>query len=132
MAKIDPVALAQVLIRCPSVTPQDAGAIGVLAEALETLGFASHRLRFETPGSAPIENLYARFGASAPNFCFAGHTDVVPTGDAKLWRCDPFAAEIREGTLYGRGAADMKSSIAAFAAAAERIISRGPFPGSIS
>jgi len=129
MAMIDPVALSQALIRCPSVTPEDAGAIGVLAEALETLGFVCHRLRFETPGNAPIENLYARFGASAPNFCFAGHTDVVPPGDAKLWRCDPFAAEVRDGILYGRGAVDMKSSIAAFAAAAERTIARGAFAG---
>src|SRR6476660_2951503 len=109
---IDPVALAQAMIRCPSVTPEDAGAIGTVAEALERLGFTCDRLRFETPGTAPIENLYARIGSGPPNFCFAGHTDVVPPGDAKLWFCNPFAAEIRDGVLYGRGAADMKSAIA--------------------
>jgi succinyl-diaminopimelate desuccinylase len=129
---IDPVALAQALIRCPSVTPADAGAIGILAAALEGLGFACNRLRFETPGTAPIENLYARIGSSAPNFCFAGHTDVVPPGDPKLWRIDPFAADIRDGVLYGRGAADMKSAIACFVAAAERVLATGPLRGSIS
>jgi len=132
MTAIDTVTLAQDLIRCPSVTPEDAGAIGVVAGALERLGFTSHRLRFETPGSPPTENLYARIGTHGPNFCFAGHTDVVPAGDVKLWRSDPFAAEIRDGALYGRGAADMKSSIAAFIAAADRFRARGGFKGSIS
>ncbi|HEV2562444.1 MAG TPA: succinyl-diaminopimelate desuccinylase [Rhizomicrobium sp.] len=128
---IDPVKLAQDLIRCPSVTPADAGAMAVLEAALKPLGFTCHRLRFEEKGAAPIENLYARIGNTAPNFCFAGHTDVVPPGDAKLWRADPFAGEIRDGVLYGRGAADMKSAIAAFAAAAERHIAKG-LKGSIS
>ncbi|HEY1961024.1 MAG TPA: succinyl-diaminopimelate desuccinylase [Rhizomicrobium sp.] len=132
MATIDPVALAQALIQCPSVTPEDAGAIGVVASAAERLGFTCHRLRFETPGTAPIENLYARIGTEGLNFCFAGHTDVVPVGDAKAWRCDPFAAEIREGVLYGRGAVDMKSGIAAFLAAAERVLAKGTPRGSIS
>src|SRR5690348_8417386 len=100
MAEIDPVALAQALIRCPSVTPADSGAIGTVAEAAGRLGFVCHQLRFETPGTAPIENLYARIGTQAPNFCFAGHTDVVPVGDAKAWRGDPFGAEIRDGVLY--------------------------------
>ena len=128
---IDPVKLAQDLIRCPSVTPEDAGVMAVLEAALGPLGFVCHRLRFEEKGSAPIENLYARIGNAAPNFCFAGHTDVVPPGDGKLWRADPFAGEIRDGVLYGRGAADMKSAIAAFAAAAERHIAKG-LKGSIS
>jgi succinyl-diaminopimelate desuccinylase len=132
MSTIDPVALAQSLIRCPSVTPADAGAIGVLEETLKPLGFTCHRLRFEQPGTAPIENLYARFGTSGPNFCFAGHTDVVPPGDLALWRANPFAAEIRDGVLYGRGAADMKSAVAAFVAAAARAVNAKTAKGSIS
>jgi succinyl-diaminopimelate desuccinylase len=117
---IDPVSLAQALIRCPSVTPEDAGALGVLEAALKPLGFSCHRLRFESPDSPPIENLYAKLGQARPNFCFAGHTDVVPSGEHALWRHDPFAAEIAGGMLYGRGAADMKSAIAAFVAAVAR------------
>jgi succinyl-diaminopimelate desuccinylase len=120
MAAPDPVLLAQDLIRCHSVTPADGGALGVLEQALGALGFTCQRLRFEAPGTAPIDNLYARLGTAAPHFCFAGHTDVVPPGDPKHWRSDPFAAEIRDGVLYGRGAADMKSAIAAFVAAAAR------------
>jgi len=116
----DPLQLAQALIRCPSVTPEDAGAIGVLEGALKELGFACHRLRFEDAKSPPIENLYARRGSSGPNFCFAGHTDVVPPGERKLWQNDPFAADVKNGVLYGRGAADMKSAIAAFVAAVAR------------
>ena len=129
---IDPVRLAQDLIRCPSVTPADAGAIAVLEGALKPLGFACRRLRFEEDGAPPIENLYARIGTQGPNFCFAGHTDVVPPGDAKLWKHDPFAATIQNGTLYGRGAVDMKSAIACFAAAASRFIAAGKPYGSIS
>src|ERR1700722_9002912 len=109
---LDPVTLAQELIRCPSVTPADEGAIAVLEAALAPLGFSCTRLRFEAPGTAPIDNLYARIGSGAPNFCFAGHTDVVPPGDSALWRSDPFAGEIRDRFLYGRGATDMKSAIA--------------------
>ncbi len=125
MAALDPISLAQALIRCPSVTPEDAGALDVLAPVLAALGFECHRLRFDD-----VDNLYARIGTAAPNFCFAGHTDVVPPGDSALWRHDPFAAEIRDGTLYGRGAADMKSAIAAFVAAVSR---QGHAPkGSIS
>jgi len=132
MSSADPIALAQALICCPSVTPADSGAIGLVADALERIGFACHLLRFETPGTAPIENLYARLGDSEPNFCFAGHTDVVPPGDAKTWSSDPFAAEIRDGMLYGRGAADMKSAIAAFIAASARVLADGAPKGSIS
>jgi succinyl-diaminopimelate desuccinylase len=119
---IDPVALAQELIRRPSVTPKDAGALDVLESALKPLGFACHRLLF-----GDVDNLYARLGDSGPHFCFAGHTDVVPPGEG--WRHDPFAAQIENGTLYGRGAADMKSAIAAFVAAAQR---HGRPKGSIS
>ena len=128
----DPVALAQALIRCRSVTPDDGGAMAVLEGALAPLGFACTRLRFQADGTAPVENLYARIGAQGPNFCFAGHTDVVPPGDAKLWRHDPFAAAIEGGTLYGRGAVDMKTAIACFAAAAARFIASGKPYGSIS
>jgi succinyl-diaminopimelate desuccinylase len=128
---IDAIALAQALIRCPSVTPEDAGVLVVLEQALTNIGFVCTRLRFEEPGTPPIENLYARIGTSPPHFCFAGHSDVVPPGDATAWRADPFAAEIREEFLYGRGAADMKSAIAAFAAAAARHL-QNPLRGSIS
>jgi succinyl-diaminopimelate desuccinylase len=117
--------LAQALIRCASVTPADAGAQDVLAAALARLGFAVHRLRF-----GETENLFARHGTAAPHFCFAGHTDVVPPGDA--WRHAPFAGDVADGVLYGRGACDMKGAIAAFVAAAGAVIS-GPAPrGSIS
>jgi len=132
MPMIDPVALSQALIRCRSVTPEDGGALAVLEAALAPLGFLTHRLRFEEAGTAPVENLYARYGHAEPNFCFAGHTDVVPPGDVAHWRHDPFAAVIENGVLYGRGASDMKSAVAAFAAAAARQISKGAFHGSIS
>ena len=130
---VDPIHLTQALIRCRSVTPEDAGALGVLEAALTPLGFSCKRLRFEQAGTPPVENLYARLGTGAPNFCFAGHTDVVPPGDRFAWRYDPFAAEIHDGMLYGRGAADMKSAIAAFAAAAARYADKHGKPkGSIS
>lgn len=129
---LDPVKLAQYLIRCPSVTPEDAGALGVLEAALKPLGFACERLVFEAPGTARTENLFARIGTGAPLFCFAGHTDVVPAGDPKLWRHDPFAGVVEDGTLYGRGAADMKGAIAAFAVAASRHLAKGPLKGSIA
>ncbi len=128
----DPVALSQALIRCRSVTPEDGGALAVLEGVLKPLGFVCHRLRFAEDGTAPVENLYARIGTQGPNFCFAGHTDVVPPGDAKLWRHDPFGAEIANGTLYGRGAVDMKSAVACFAAAAARFLASGKPYGSIS
>jgi succinyl-diaminopimelate desuccinylase len=127
---VDALALAQKLIRCPSVTPEDAGAIGMLESELKGLGFECHPLRFEQPGTPAIDNLYARFGSEGPNFCFAGHTDVVPPGSN--WKHAPFEALIEEGVLYGRGAADMKSAIAAFVAASARVIAAGPLKGSIS
>ena len=129
----DPLPLAQALIRRPSVTPEDAGALGVLEAALKPLGFVCHRLRFEAKDTAPVDNLYARLGDSGRNFCFAGHTDVVPVGEASGWRHDPFAAEIAGGMLWGRGAADMKCAIAAFVAAVERYVTaHGKPKGSIS
>ncbi len=131
---MDPVDLAQALIRCPSVTPADEGAMDVLQSALDELGFTCHRLPFSTDDAPEVQNLYARIGDKAPNFCFAGHTDVVPVGDANEWTADPFAAEIKGERLYGRGASDMKTAIAGFVAAAARFLeSRGNgFPGSIS
>jgi len=130
---IDAVKLTQDLIRCPSITPEDAGALDVLQGALEGLGFVCHRLIFAEEGTATVDNLYARLGKSAPNFCFAGHTDVVPVGKTDQWRDDPFAGTVKEGVLFGRGASDMKGAIAAFAAAVSQFISeKGDFDGSIS
>ncbi|MFN8973064.1 MAG: succinyl-diaminopimelate desuccinylase [Alphaproteobacteria bacterium] len=106
--------LAQALIRCPSVTPKTAGVFEVIEEFLVPLGFVAQRHTFHEEGFDPVENLYLRYGTSAPNFCFAGHTDVVPPGDEAAWSVPPFAAEIRNGELYGRGAEDMKGAIAAF------------------
>jgi succinyl-diaminopimelate desuccinylase len=131
-APIDPVTLAQALIRCPSVTPEDHGALDVVEQALLGLGFACHRLTFEEDGTAPIGNLYARVGEGSPNLCFAGHTDVVPPGDLAGWRVGPFAGEIVDGVLYGRGAIDMKSAIACFVAAAARFLEQNRPAGSIS
>ena len=131
---LDPAALAAELIRRPSVTPKDEGAIDIVAASLEGLGFACHPLTFADDGGDPIRNLYARFGAGRPNLCFAGHTDVVPAGAVDAWSFDPFAALLREGALCGRGAVDMKGAIAAFVCAAQRFLgARGPgFEGSIS
>lgn len=134
MTTIDPVALTQALIRRPSVTPKDGGALGVLEDVLRPLGFTCHRLPFSEPGTPDIDNLYARWGTGSPHFCFAGHMDVVPVGDLKGWTVDPFGGEIVDGHVYGRGAADMKGAVAAFtAAAADFLKKRGPgFKGSIS
>ncbi len=131
---VDPVELAQALIRCPSVTPHEGGALALLEDRLAALGFACRRLAFSQAGTPEVENLYARIGSAAPNFCFAGHTDVVPVGNAKAWTAEPFGAELRAGELYGRGAADMKGAIAAFVAAASRFLARrgGGFAGSLS
>jgi succinyl-diaminopimelate desuccinylase len=127
MLALDPVALSQQLIRRPSVTPADAGAMDVVQAALEGLGFTCRRMPF-----GEIENLYARRGAGRPNLCFAGHTDVVPPGDRAAWRVDPFAGQIDDGVLIGRGAADMKSAIAAFIAAAAGGLEAGEVTGSLS
>jgi succinyl-diaminopimelate desuccinylase len=112
------VAIAQDLIRCESVTPKDGGVLDALVDALRPARFAVERLTFKDEGSPPVDNLFARIGDGPPHLCFAGHTDVVPPGDAKLWTHPPFAAEIAGGRLYGRGASDMKGAIACFAAAA--------------
>ena len=133
-AAIDPAALAARLIRRPSVTPKDEGALDIVAATLEDLGFTCHRLVFAEGGSEPIHNLYARHGEGSPNLCFAGHTDVVPAGAREAWSFDPFAGVVRDGELCGRGAVDMKGAIAAFIAAAQRYLDRreAGFTGSIS
>jgi succinyl-diaminopimelate desuccinylase len=122
----DPLGLAQALIRCASVTPADAGAQGVLAEALEALGFTVTKLRY-----GEIENLFARIGTGGPHICFAGHTDVVPEGNGS-WSSGPFGGEVRDGVLFGRGACDMKGAIASFVAAAADHLKGGVPKGSIS
>lgn len=124
---IDAVELTRDLIRRPSVTPADAGAMDIVEATLKGLGFACRRMRF-----GDIENLYARYGTARPNLCFAGHTDVVPVGEAGAWSKDAFAAEVVDGVLIGRGSVDMKSAIAAFAAAAADAIAAGQVAGSIS
>ena len=124
---IDPVALTRDLIRRPSVTPADEGAMDVLERALTGLGFHCRRMPFEN-----IENLYARRGTASPNLCFAGHTDVVPTGSTAAWSSGPFEAEVKDGILYGRGAVDMKGGIAAWVAAVSRVLAEGEVPGSLS
>ena len=129
---IDALQLARDLIRRPSITPEDAGALGVLQQALEKLGFTCHRLSFTDTDTPPVENLYARIGTNSPNFCFAGHTDVVPVGDQKSWSVDPFGGNIIDDVLYGRGATDMKGAIAAFVEAVSRLIDREGVRGSIS
>ena len=129
---LDPVAFTAELIRCPSITPSEGGALDLLQRTLEGMGFVCHRLPFSDADTPDVDNLYARYGTAAPNFCFAGHTDVVPTGPVGDWSVDPFKAEIKDGMLIGRGAADMKGAIAAFAAAARRFIDAGTFEGSIS
>ena len=131
---IDVVSLTQELITCPSVTPADAGALDVVQKTLEKIGFTCHRLMFSDENTPDVDNLYARFGTDAPNFCFAGHTDVVPIGDETAWQTGPFESVIKEGVLYGRGAADMKAAVACFAASSARFIenSGGNFKGSIS
>ena len=128
---VDPVALAQDLIRCASVTPADVGAQAVLAQALTALGFRVEKLTFGGPPDGPVDNLFATIGAGAPHFAFAGHTDVVPVGDAAAWSVAPFAAVVANGRLVGRGANDMKSAIAAFVAAAAAHVARGR-PGRLS
>src|SRR5713226_2521612 len=131
---MDPVALARDLLRCPSVTPAEGGALTLIEGALKLAGFEVHRVTFAEPGTEPVENLYARIGSAAPHLVFAGHTDVVPPGDPAKWTHPPFAGEIVDGTLYGRGAVDMKGAVAcALAAALDHLVARGGRPqGSIS
>lgn len=129
----DPVALLRDLIRCPSVTPAEGGALGLLERTLAPWGFACQRLVFSAEGTPDVDNLFARFGSGHPHLCFAGHTDVVPPGEASLWDHPPFAGALADGFVHGRGACDMKGSVAAFATAAVDFVkSAGRFRGSIS
>ncbi len=116
---LDPVELAQSLIRCESVTPIDGGALAAIEGWLQPMGFTTERMPFQDQGTPDVDNLFARIGTAnaGQHLCFAGHTDVVPVGDSNEWRDPPFAATVREGILYGRGAVDMKGAIAAFVAA---------------
>jgi succinyl-diaminopimelate desuccinylase len=131
----DPVAIARDLVRCRSVTPEDGGALAYLQDVLAKAGFTVHRMTFDEPGTAPIENLYARIGTEKPNLVFAGHTDVVPPGDEAAWHHPPFGGDVAEDKLYGRGAVDMKGGIACFVAAATDYLAANggkPKQGSIS
>ncbi|CDN52428.1 Succinyl-diaminopimelate desuccinylase [Neorhizobium galegae bv. officinalis bv. officinalis str. HAMBI 1141] len=133
MSAADPIANLQTLIRCPSVTPAEGGALAALEAMLLPLGFKVERMVATEPGMPDIENLYARLGTDAPHLMFAGHTDVVPPGDETSWSKPPFAAEIVGGELFGRGAVDMKGGIACFVAAVARHIDLHGAPrGSIS
>jgi succinyl-diaminopimelate desuccinylase len=134
MTQADPIALARDLIRCPSVTPAEGGALALIERVLKGAGFTVHRVTFEEPGTDPIENLYARIGNAAPHLMLAGHTDVVPSGDESRWTHPPFAAEVADGVLYGRGAVDMKGAIACkLAAALDYVAAAGGKPkGSLS
>src|ERR1700744_3341634 len=128
------LSIARDLLRCPSVTPADAGALGVLENILKSAGFETHRVTFSEPGTADIDNLYARIGSATPHISFAGHPDVVPAGDETAWSHGAFSGDVKDGLLYGRGAVDMKGGIAcSVAAALEYLVAHDGKPkGSIS
>jgi succinyl-diaminopimelate desuccinylase len=130
----DALSLARDLLRCRSVTPDEGGALALLEGVLKSAGFDVHRVTFSAPGTVPVDNLYARIGSTAPHLVFAGHTDVVPAGDEASWRHPPFAGDIAEDVLYGRGAVDMKGAVAcAVAATLDHLAASGGKPnGSIS
>jgi succinyl-diaminopimelate desuccinylase len=130
----DAVSITRDLVRCPSVTPADAGALGVLENLLKAAGFELHRVTFSEPGTEDVDNLYARLGTTAPHITFAGHTDVVPVGDEAAWSHGAFSGEVKDGFLYGRGAVDMKGGIAcSVAAVLQYLADNGGKPkGSIS
>jgi succinyl-diaminopimelate desuccinylase len=133
LKSINEVSLAKDLIRCKSVTPKDDGAINVVAKNLKKIGFKCQVMEFQDRGTAKIKNLYAKFGKSSPNFCFAGHTDVVPVGDLKSWTVNPFGGVIKKDKLIGRGVSDMKGAIACFIAAASEFLKKNKkIKGSIS
>src|SRR3984885_4018503 len=119
----DALSIARDLVRCPSITPADAGALGVLEQLLKAAGFETHRITFSEAGTADIDNPYARIGNAAPHIAFAGHTDVVPPGDETAWTVGAFSGEVKEGFLYGRGTVDMKGGIACSAAAVLQYLS---------
>ncbi len=129
---LDPIVLARDLIRCPSITPAEGGALDYLQGVLEALGFRCQRRVFQAPETEPVDNLYARRGERGPNLCYAGHTDVVPPGDPADWSVDPFGGVVRDGWLIGRGAVDMKGAIAAYVAALSRFFDKTAPSGSLS
>ena len=118
---INPVELTSELIRCESITPKSDGSIDLIISYLEPLGFTCTKIDFGE-GNEKVENLYAKFGNLEPNICFGGHVDVVPTGDIENWSINPFGGDIKEGKIWGRGAADMKSGIASFIAAVSEFL----------
>ena len=133
MPSINELQLAKELIKFPSVTPIDAGIMKFLEKKLKTLGFKTKILEFKEKNSKPVKNLYARLGNQGPNFCYAGHLDVVPAGNLKEWTVNPFKPSVKKGYLIGRGANDMKSSIAAFVSAVSNFVgNKRKFNGSIS
>mgnify|MGYP003319858611 FL=1 len=133
MASINELQLAKELIKFPTVTPIDAGIMKFLEKKLKTLGFKTKILEFNEKNSKPVKNLYARLGNQGPNFCYAGHLDVVPAGNLKDWTVNPFKPSVKKGHLIGRGANDMKSSIAAFVSAVSNFVgNKRKFNGSIS
>ena len=133
MSILNEVKLAKELIKFPSITPIDAGVMKFLEKKLKKLGFKTKIIEFEEKNFKPVKNLYARLGNKAPNFCYAGHLDVVPPGNIKDWTINPFKPSIKKGHLIGRGANDMKSSIAAFVSAVSIFINKNnKFKGSIS
>jgi succinyl-diaminopimelate desuccinylase len=134
MAAADPIAIAQALIRCRSVTPAEGGALAYLEGLFKGAGFEVHRVTFEAPGTPAVENLFAKIGQGAPHLAFAGHTDVVPPGNEERWKHGAFSGDVAGGKLFGRGAVDMKGGIAAFAAAVldDASTNKGKLKGSIS
>jgi len=133
MSNINELQLAKELIKFPSITPVDAGVMKFLEKKLKKLGFKTKILEFKEKGFKPVKNLYARIGNKSPNFCYAGHLDVVPPGNLKDWTVNPFKPSIKKGHLIGRGANDMKSSIAAFVSAVNNFVrNKRKFNGSIS
>ena len=133
MQKINELQLAKELIRFPSITPVDAGVMKFLEKKLKKLGFKTQILEFKEKGFQPVKNLYAKLGTNTPNFMFAGHVDIVPPGNTKDWTVNPFKPSIKKGHLIGRGANDMKSSVAAFVSAVSTFLSNNrKFNGSIS
>jgi succinyl-diaminopimelate desuccinylase len=129
---VDPAAVLADLIRCPSVTPAEGGALSYLEKRLKTLGFRTERLVFSDKGTPDVDNLFATVGSGAPHLLFAGHSDVVPTGDESRWRVPPFEGRVVDGQIYGRGAVDMKGAIACFVAAAAETIAKGMPRGTLS
>ena len=133
MQKINELQLAKELMKFPSITPRDAGVMKFLEKKLKKMGFKTKILNFKEKNFQPVKNLYARLGSNGPNFCFAGHLDVVPPGDIKDWTVNPFRPSIKKGHLIGRGANDMKGSVAAFVSAVSIFLNNNKsFNGSIS